>query len=376
MQSYQRGSVVRIKQKHASVWRFRWRENGVQRSEFLGTVKSLPTLAAAEKAADRRFRKTINANLEVITIADLIAKFWRESPPERETTAAGYRSIFGRIEADWGKVRVDAIPQRTAEIEQWLATLETVRGKRHPASPLYRSQVRNLWHLLMEKAMAWSHLAIDRNPIELVSVRNGSQRVKEITTLTLEQYQALLADEQLPEMVKVIIQVLASLGLRISEALGLQWSDFDLDAGTVHVRRSVVGGTKYATKTSGSSQKLPVHASLIAALGAWKDSVPVVNGWVFGSVRTGSPYDRDFLRSAYLHPAGERIGVDGLGWHRFRHSYRANLRAAGVALEDQRNLMRHSRLSTTIDTYGGEDSVERLRPANEKVVSILMGRSA
>lgn len=375
MASYQRGSVIRIHQKHGDIYRFRWRENGVQRSAYLGTVKALPTLARAEKAADR-FRRRLNTNVEAITVADLIAKFWRECPPERRTTAAGYRSIFGRIEERFGTLRVDALAESTVAIEQWLNGLETIRGRHRPASPLYKGQVRNLLHLLCEKAMLWRHLMLDRNPIELVSVRNASQRVKEITTLSLDQYQALLADEQLPEMVKVIIQVLASLGLRISECLGLRWEDFDLEAGTVHIRRSVVGGTKYPTKTLGSSQKLPVHASLIGALGAWKESVPVVNGWVFGSVRTGVPYDRDFLRSAYLQPAGQRCGIEHLGWHALRHTYRANLRASGASLEDQKQLMRHARLSTTIDTYGGEDSVERLRPANEKVVSILMGRSA
>lgn len=374
-QSFQRGSVIRIPQKTGDVWRLRYRDGDTQRSEYLGTLRELPTRALAEKRADR-FRRRMNANAEVVTVAELIAKFWSEAPPERETTAASYRSIFGRIEAQWGDVRLDSLSQRTAEIEQWLNGLETVRGEQRAASPLYKAQVRNLMHLLFERAMAWGHLQIDRNPMELIRIRNGSKRVKEITTLTLEQYQALLADEQLPLLVKTIIQVLAGLGLRISECLGLRWDDFDWEAGTVQIRRSVVGGRTYATKTAGSAQKLPVHESIAAALRVWRDSVPTVDGWVFGSVRTRMPYDRDSLRASYLQPAGERIGVDGLGWHAMRHTYRANLRATGASLEDQKNLLRHSRLSTTVDTYGGRDDSERLRPANNKVVEMLVRRQA
>lgn len=374
-QSFQRGSVIQVPQQSGAIWRFRFRENGTQRSEYLGTLRELPTKAMAEKKADR-FRRRMNANVEVITVAELIAKFWIEAPPERETTAASYRSIFGRIEAQWGNVRLDSLSQRTAEIEQWLNGLETVRGEERAASPMYKAQVRNLMHLLFERAMAWGHLQIDRNPMELVRIRNSSKRVKEITTLTLEQYQALLADDELPLLVKTIIQVAAGLGLRISEILGLRWEDFNWETNTVHIRRSVVGGQKYATKTAGSAQKLPVHESIASALRVWRDSVPPVDGWLFGSVRTRMPYDRDSLRASYLQPAGERIGVDGLGWHAFRHTYRSMMRQNGESLETQKGLMRHSRISTTIDTYGGDDNVERLRPANSKVVEILSRRSA
>ena len=87
------------------------------------------------------------------------------------------------------------------------------------------------------------------------------------------------------------------------------------------------------------------------------------------------PYDRDHLRQQYLQPAGARIVVDGLGWHSLRHFYRAMLRVSGASMEDQKGLMRHSRIRTTIDTYGGQDSAERLRPFNEKVVEMLPRRA-
>jgi hypothetical protein len=52
------------------------------------------------------------------------------------------------------------------------------------------------------------------------------------------------------------------------------------------------------------------------------------------------------------------------------------MRELGIDMETQRGLMRHSKISTTINTYGGADSAERLRPANSKVVDMLTRRSA
>ena len=378
--SFQAGSIVRVSRKSGDCWRYRWRKNGVQRSEWIGTVKRFPLQSQAEKAAER-FRKTINSEAETITISDLIAKFLRECPPEREATAASYRSIFRRIEGKWGSLRIDCIGREVLAIEAWLKDLKIVgrhphKGPAVPVSNLYKAQVRNLFHLLVEKAMLWGNLQADRNPLDLVRLKGSSQRSKEIVILTVEQYSALLEDPKLPEAVRVLIQLLAGLGLRISEGLGLKWTDCSFEERTISIQRSVVHGNASDTKTESSRQTLPLHANLIDVLRAWKAHETFKSQWVFCSERTGRPLDRDYLREMYLKPAGERIGVQGLGWHGLRHLYRALLRDCGTPLEAQKNLMRHSKLSTTMDVYGGSGNTESLRPANSKVVEMLLRRPA
>jgi len=378
--SFQKGSVVRVVLKSGDGWRFRFREGGVQRSEWLGTVKQFPTKAHAEKAADR-FRKQINSGAEVITISDLIAKFWKESPPERETTANSYRSIFKRIESQWGGMRLDVFCRETLAVEAWLKDLTIIGrhpkpGKKPPVSPMYRSQVRNLLHLLIEKAMLWNHVMVERNPLDLVRLKGSSQRAKSLVIVGVPQYQALLEDSEIPEVVKAMIQLAAGLGLRVSELLGLRWDDFDFENRTVKIQRSVVHGKANKTKTEGSTQTLPLHDNLIEVLRSWKMRETFKSRWVFCSERTGRPFDRDYLREQYLKPAGERIGIPGLGFHSFRHSYRAMQRTLGIDMETQRSLMRHARISTTIDTYGGNDNMERVRPANSRIVEMLPRRSA
>ncbi|MGO9124680.1 MAG: tyrosine-type recombinase/integrase [Terriglobales bacterium] len=378
--SFQSGSIIRVSRKSGDAWRYRWREGAIQHSEFIGTLKAMPTRAQAEKAAER-FRKLANSNVECITMADLIAKFWKDCPPERATTANSYRSIFKRIEEKWGSLRIDSFCSRVLEVEAWLKDLKVVG--RHPksgapaeVSALYKGQVRNLCHLLMEKAMLWGHAQVERNPMDLVRLKNTGIRAKELVILTVEQYAALLEDEQLPEVVKVMVQVMAGLGLRVSECLGLRWSDLNFETGTIQIQRSVVHGQASDTKTVSSKSVLPLHENLVEVLKAWKAHEGLRSHWIFCSPRTGRPLDRDSLREEHLKPAGERIGVDGLGWHALRHFYRALLRQSGTPLEAQKNLMRHSKLATTMDIYGGSNNAENLRPANAKVVDLLTRRSA
>ena len=59
-----------------------------------------------------------------------------------------------------------------------------------------------------------------------------------------------------------------------------------------------------------------------------------------------------------------------IGWHDFRHTYRAMMRELKVSLEEQRTLMRHSDIRTTLG-YGGKTPAEYGREANAKVVEML-----
>lgn len=378
--SFQHGSIIKVQQKSGAIWKLRYRDGAAQRSEYLGSIQQLPTKASAEKAAARLLAIINGPRSECITIADLIDRFESEAMPSRPATAHSYKSILGRVRKDWGETRIDQFIANIMAVQNWLESLPVIGrhqkpGRQKLVSPMYRSQVKNILHLLFEKAMLWQVVAVDRNPISLIKAKDGSKRVKDVTILSLEQYQALLADPELPLLVKTMVQVAAGLGLRVSEVLGLRWEEIDYEAGELKIKRSVVGGVEGNTKTTGSAAKLPLHPEIIGILQQWRMAEKPVNGWVFGSERTGQPYGRDHLREQYLKPAGDRMGVK-IGFHSMRHQYRAMLRDSGVAIETQKNLLRHSRITTTMDTYGGQENVDSLRPANSKVVEMLHRRTA
>ena len=75
-----------------------------------------------------------------------------------------------------------------------------------------------------------------------------------------------------------------------------------------------------------------------------------------------------------LKPKGEEIGIAGLGLHTFRHTYRSLLDETGAPIGVQQKLMRHAKVSTTMNVYG--NALMTAKPeANSKVVRMAL-RSA
>jgi integrase len=175
----------------------------------------------------------------------------------------------------------------------------------------------------------------------------------------------------------MMIRVAVCTGIRVSEILGLRWDDIDFHNSVIAIRRSVDGKHEGETKSEDShTEDYPMHGVLSEALKAWKqhaEYVPV-NGWVFGSALTGRPFHASTMQADHLKPAGERAGIKGLGWHTFRHTYRALLADLEEPLEVQQALMRHSDISMTVE-YGkfGAKRAAQLREANAKVVKMVSG---
>ncbi len=77
----------------------------------------------------------------------------------------------------------------------------------------------------------------------------------------------------------------------------------------------------------------------------------------------------------HLKPIGERIGIMGLGWHAFRHSYHGLLDETGANAGMQKGLMRHANISTTMNVYG-RAAMKAKQKANSKVVQMVLPRKA
>jgi integrase len=70
-----------------------------------------------------------------------------------------------------------------------------------------------------------------------------------------------------------------------------------------------------------------------------------------------------------------RAGIGKIGWHTFRHSYSTMLRAVGVDIKVQQELLRHSTIQSTMNIYTQAVS-EQKRAANSMVVGILLNEIA
>ena len=367
---YQYGNLTtRRRKKGPDVWQFRWMENGKPKSVLIGTVHKYPTRADAERAVEHLRIKVNAQNTEsqfhAVTVGGLIDRFVQQelSKGRRFQTQSEYRTYFNRhIRPQWGDLlleKVDPMP-----VLDWLTSL--------PLAPKTKAHIRNALHLLFQWARRWK--MIDSNPIELV--RQSNRRLKAPRVLTPEEFQLLI--QELHDPSKTMVMVSGCLGLRASEVVGLRWGDIDWENLTVFVRRSVVGGRIDETKTEASAKPLPLDPDLATVLLDWRRQAPFAGDpdFVFAG-DSGKPRWQGMILKDHIQPAATRAGIGKVGWHTFRHSYRAWLKRFAAPVEIQKELMRHSNLKTTIEIYGIEPGVASAhREANSGVVRALLGKGS
>jgi integrase len=364
-----------MRKKGPDVWVFRYREDGALKYRVLGTVLQFKTKAAAQQALGD-VKANINSRLDGATFGDLCDRYLREGLPERHATASALRSMVKyRIKPYWADVLVSEMAVDPMSVEQWIKNLQTKPRKKdekpRPLAPKSKAHTKAVFHRLFECAMRWRYLTIQRNPMSLIEIPGASRRVRKIVLVPIAKYQMLLP--KLPQHCRVMVILAMCLGLRVSEILGLRWEDVDLEGGKLQIRRSVVGGRAENTKTDASEDELPLHPQLVQVLREWLQAEKPVEGWMFGNLDTGKPFHADTMRQRHLNKAAAdpEIGLPKLGWHAFRHTYRANLSETGLPLEVQQKLMRHADIAMTTK-YGRNSMLTVTRPANARIVEMVM----
>jgi integrase len=169
-------------------------------------------------------------------------------------------------------------------------------------------------------------------------------------------------------------------GLRQSELFALKWKDVDFKNRQLWVTRSIVQQVVGHCKTEASQKPVPLHNYLIRALWSWHRRTPyrTPESWVFASPqnRGKSPYWGQELLRHHIRPAAQKLGITKrIGWHTFRRTYSTLLRATGAELKVMQELMRHSTIRVTLDTYTQAVTTEK-RAAQSAVVSLFVKKKS
>jgi integrase len=334
-------------------------DNGARRSKRIGTKAEFPTKASAWKAVEQFSRPKKTAKGEMVK--DVINRYESERMPSRHSTSRVYRSFLtNHILPKWGEVPIRDVQPRPVEL--WLRQLEL--------SPKSKTHVRSLMHGLLDFAMWAGIIDIARNPISLVVNKGATKRTRKARSLTVEQFHALLSE--LHEPFATMALLCLCLGLRISEALALRWSDIDWLGSRLSVKRGIVEQVVDDVKTEGSAKTFTLAGDLLARLKSWKQLTQFsgAEDWIFASpVKIGRmPYSYTGVWRE-LERAATAAGIGHLGTHAFRHTYRSWLDAVGTPIAVQQKMMRHSDIRTTMNIYG-DVVTDEMAQAHNKVVGL------
>lgn len=341
---FKTGSLVFDKRR--KTWNYLWWEAGKRRSKLIGSLRDYPTKGAAWKATQsfQQQPTEITASQPGATVSAIVARYESERMPSRFSTARMYRSwLHNHILPRWGEKLIANLQPR--EIELWLRGLSL--------SPKSKAHIRAMLRIVVDYAMWCGVMDVSRNPIELVVVKGATQRTRQPRSLTVEQFQKLIAE--LEEPFRTMAQVAVCLGLRVSELLALKWEDVDWLASKLRIERAIVRQNVDEVKTVASRRQMTIAKELLYTLTRWKRATQFSADadWIFASPsKLGRlPISYPWF-SRQLHGAAGKAGIGKVGTHTFRHTYRSWLDAVGTPIAVQQKLMRHTDIRTTMNVYG------------------------
>lgn len=288
------------------------------------------------------------------TLGDFIAD-WLENwvqPTVRPKTFSSYHDTARlHLIPTLGRIRLAKLtPQHVQSLLN-----ERLRSGLSPRTVAY---IRSILSIALARALKLG--LVHRNVVQLVDRPNVARN--EIQPLTVEQSRALLTAAQ-DHRLGALFSVALALGLRKGEALGLRWQDVDFDAGSLVISGALqrIGGALVRTETKNNSSRrmLRVPAAALRALrehrvkqmeerllagDKWQDS-----GLVFTTTR-GTPLDpRNVLR--HFARVLTAAGIAHVRFHDLRHSCATLLLAQGVPARMVQDILGHSAIRVTMDTY-------------------------
>jgi integrase len=170
--------------------------------------------------------------------------------------------------------------------------------------------------------------------------------------------------EARPSRGRILVETALFSGLRISELLGLTWSDIDFAAGLIQVRAQLSSphrgepARRVAPKTPASVREVPLVPQLADRLAAHRRGTPFAasTDWVFVTSR-GTPFGERNVARRVLKKAADATGLnDGgqapLRFHDLRHTFASHLIVdLGLDVAQVSRILGHASITITLDVY-------------------------
>ena len=346
---YQQGSIKKVQRVKGFAWEVRFSDtvNGKRtRKTLCFESDKYPTEASVRKAIQTQVAlvNTGNERSKVAAKFGAITELYRleHLPTLRNSTQHKNAYLLkDYIEPRWADERLQNVtPLR---VVGWLGELRELAATT-------KAGLRSVMSQCFELAALHGYLsASERNPMSRVRVKGTTKREKPIVILTPADFKRLVS--ALPSPLNVMVLLDGSLGLRVGELLALHWGDIDWSEKTITIQRSYTHEQLEEVKTAASNAVLPLDDLLLTILKTHQETTGD-SLLLFPSSRTGGYRSASMLLGKGLQPVAQSLGLGKVTWHGLRHSCRTWLDAKGVPVGLQKDLLRHSDVSTTMNRYG------------------------
>ena len=273
----------------------------------------------------------------------------------REDTRADYsRQIDSYIVPFFGQ-RIRMSDVTTAKVNAFVKWLADEREQKRQLAPAtiraICAPLRSCFSTAARDGVIRFNPAVQIDvPVQAKIVHDEDEQASK--ALTREQLDAFL--KEVPADWHCFFTLLATTGLRISEAIGLEWRHLRLTGSDscVMVRQRIVRGSVGPPKSKRSRRNVPLPHSLVLELSELRDSTayPRDEDPVFAS-REGTPLVPGNIWRRVLKPAATKAGVPDIGFHAFRHTCASMLIADGRTIVQVSRFLGHASPSFTLTVY-------------------------
>ena len=325
------------------------------------TKKELKSKAIQAKVEFEKNGSTVTKAVIVTTYQEL-TELWLENychTVKHSTLIGAKNNIRKYLLPAFGDYKLDKLtpPIIQHQVNQWAMNYNQL-GEGY--------QQYNQLHALNKRILSYavSIQVISTNPASDIIVPRRKpkegQKLKYLDDNNLKKFLAYL--DQLPNTTKdfydtVLYKTLLATGLRIRECLALEWSDIDLQNGSVSVTKTLnILKEITSPKSKSSIREISLDTKTVLLLRLYKARQGQIGREI------GVTYERVFSDSFdnYREAGALRFrlekhlklaGCPRLSFHAFRHTHASILLNAGLPYKDIQTRLGHSKISMTMDIY-------------------------
>lgn len=221
---------------------------------------------------------------------------------------------------------------------------------------------------------------IQHNPARDVIIprkqQNKEHKVKFFSNQELKQFLDYLDGLDLSSYENffdyVLYKTLLASGCRIGEALALEWSDIDLENGTISISKTLNRYQKTNTpKSKAGLRDIEIDKATVLLLKQYKNRQQV-QSWQLGRSEdiVFTPFTTKYAYACLLRKRLQKhfkaANVPDISFHGFRHTHATIMLYAGIEAKDLQYRLGHSNISMTLNTY-----VHATKEGAKKAVSIF-----